>query len=91
LGRRLSAAARHAENEEHNMVHERQFFSHGSDRWVLRRERQPIGLSVVRYVEATGYAIPFEEYYATGTGPEHKAFVKLVESLVPRTAEFRVG
>jgi hypothetical protein len=73
------------------MVHEREFFSHGSERWVLRRERQPVGLSVVQYVDQQrqGYAVPFEEYYAMGTGPAHRAVVKMIETLVHRTAEFR--
>jgi hypothetical protein len=75
------------------MIHEREFFAEGDERWVLRLDRQLIGLSVVRYVNdrQEGPGVLFEEYLATGNGPPHKAFRKLVESLVPETAEYEVG
>jgi hypothetical protein len=75
------------------MIHEREFFTEGNERWVVRLDRKLIGLTVVRYVDSRqeGPGILFEEYLATGTGPPHKAFRKLVESLVPETAEYEVG
>jgi hypothetical protein len=73
-----------------NVIYEREFFVHGPERLVLRLEKQPVGLTIVRYVDGREQAsFPFEEYYALETGPAHKAFVKIVETLVPRTAEFR--
>jgi hypothetical protein len=74
------------------LIYEREFFAHGSERWVLRLDRQLLGLSVVRYVDQRqdGAGVPFEEFFAMGTGPAHKAFVEMVESLVPQTAEFEV-
>ena len=75
------------------MIYEREFYTHGADRWVLRLDKQFLGLSVVRYVDQRqdGAGVPFEEYFAMGTGPEHKAFLEMVQSLVPQTAEFQVA
>jgi hypothetical protein len=72
------------------VIYEREFFSQGADRWVLRLDRKMLGLTVVCYADnrQEGSSIPFEEYFAMGTGPAHDAFIKLVESLVPETPEF---
>lgn len=74
-------------------IYERAFFEHGSDRWVVRLDRHGLGLSVVRYADGRqdGPSVHFEEYMATGTGPAHDAFLKMVESLVPQTAEHKVS
>lgn len=75
------------------MIYEREFFTHGVDRWVLRLDRGMLGLTVVKYVDhrQEGGGVPFEEYFATGTGPAHDAFVKMVEALVPETSEYEVA
>ncbi len=74
-------------------IYERVFFEHGADRWVLRLDRRGLGLSVVRYTDhrQDGPGVHFEEYMATGTGPAHEAFLKMVQSLVPETAEHEVA
>ena len=74
------------------MAYEREFFSDGDERWVLRLDRGGlIELGVVRYVkDRLDVIVAFEEYLATGEGPPHKAFRKLVESLVPETQEYDV-
>ena len=74
-------------------IYEREFYTHDKERWVLRLDRHGLGLTVVKYEDhrQQGGGIAFEEFYAVGRGPEHKAFVQLVESLVPETEEYELS